>query len=673
MSVRMRGLVSRWAAPVVIVTLLPFAAGPAAAASHAVPTRLVVHVAPATVHVGSPLVVSGSVSPQVAGVPVVLQRLVGKAWHTVAHGKASARGTFSFSVKTPAAAAHWALRVTRGAKTVIKAGVSATLTVRVVKAIFVVKAAASSGSVTSGQPVVVTGSVLPKATGSVSLQRLVGRTWATLATARLTASAFRFSTVRPAGAYRLRVLKAYSTTVAGGVSPAFTVTVLAAPVTPLPPTVTTNTLAAGTVGVPYSVTLTAAGGTPPYLWTSAGLPAGLTMSTGGVVSGTPTSAGSSTVTVAVTDGSGRRGTAALALTVAARPRPVGRLYAWGENDNGQLGNSTTESSSPLVSVTGLTSIVEVTAGGASAYALRSDGTVWAWGSGFFGRLGNGSTTSSSSPVQVTGLTSVTAIAGGSQTAYALKSDGTVWSWGYNSTGQLGSGSTDLFSSTPVQVSGLTSVTAIAGGLESASALKSDGTVWTWGFNEYGQGTYNHTYVPVQVSGLSSVTAIATGIETGYALLSNGTVMAWGNNQYGELGDNSADTTHSSPPVAVTGLSSVTGVAAGGFTGYALLASGRVWAWGLDDFGQLGDGGTSPSPVPVQVTALSGITAIAAGYFDGYAQAADGHEWAWGQGSLGQLGDGGTHDGGPVQVRGLTGVVGIGGSQSTFSGYAIAAD
>jgi alpha-tubulin suppressor-like RCC1 family protein len=652
---------------------LPALAAPAGAAGHAAVTRVVVHVAPATVHVGSPLVVSGSVSPRVSGVPVVVQRLVGKSWHTVGKGKATSSGGFSFSVKAPGAAAKWVLRVTRAASASSKAGVSAALHVRVVKAVFVVKAAVAATPVVAGEPLVVTGSVRPKASGTVALQRLVGKVWISLASTKLTGSStFRFATVRPAGAYRLRVLKAFTVKVAGGVSPGVSGTVVAPPGAP---TVTTAGLPSGTVGVAYSSTLTATGGISPYAWSSTGLPAGVVSSATGVVSGTPTKVGMSSVTVVVTDSAGRTGSAVLALTVAAAPRPAGRVWAWGANPLGQLGNGTTTDSNALVPVTGMTSVIAVAGGGDNGYALRSDGTVWAWGFGGQGQLGNNTTVSSNLPVQVSGLAGVTAISAGGYSAYALRDDGTVWAWGFGGLQELGNGSSSN-SVVPVQVSGLTSVTAIAGGYNAGYAVRSDGTVWAWGSNideQLGNGTTTNSGVPVQVSGLTSATAVATGgNHSAYVLTSDGTVWAWGDNVAGQLGNNS--TNDSNVPVQVSGLVGVTAIAAGGSDAYALRTDGSVWAWGTNGVGELGNGTTvGPATVAVRVSGLTSVTAITAGYYGCLALRSDGYVWAWGGNSLGQLGNGTNTDSSvPVQASGLTAVFGIGASAVGTSGYAIEA-
>ncbi|MCX6381662.1 MAG: Ig-like domain repeat protein [Armatimonadetes bacterium] len=239
---------------------------------------------------------------------------------------------------------------------------------------------------------------------------------------------------------------------------------------------------------------------------------------------------------------------------------------------------------------------------------------------------------------------------------ALKSDGTVWAWGWNAYGQLGDGTaTDSF--TPVQVSALTGVTQIAGGYLHSLALKSDGTVWVWGFNNSGQlgdGTTVDSAVPVQVSGLTGVTQVSAGSFHSLAVKTDGTVFAWGNNNYGQLGDGT--NTNRLTPVQVTGLTGVTQVSGGGYHSLALKSDGTVWAWGRNDFGKLGDGTNTDKNAPVQVTGLTGVTQVAGGYLHSLALKSDGTVFAWGYNNSGQLGDGTTTTRlTPVQVSGLTGI------------------
>ena len=226
----------------------------------------------------------------------------------------------------------------------------------------------------------------------------------------------------------------------------------------------------------------------------------------------------------------------------------GTVWAWGRNSFGQLGDGSTTNRSTPVQVSNLTGVQAIAAGGEhTVAALQSDGTVWAWGNNDSGQLGDGSTTSRLTPVQVSNLTGAQAVAAGWAHTVALKSGGTVWAWGSNESGQLGDGST-TDRSAPVQVMVLTGVMAIAAGGDHTVALKSDGTVWAWGANwggQLGDGSTTNRLTPVQASNLSGVQAIAAGAGHTLALKSDGTVWAWGWNSSGPLG---ADPTW--PPVQV---------------------------------------------------------------------------------------------------------------------------
>ncbi len=183
----------------------------------------------------------------------------------------------------------------------------------------------------------------------------------------------------------------------------------------------------------------------------------------------------------------------------------------------------------------------------------------------------------------------------------------------------------------------------------------------WGENLYrqlGDGSTNAaSALPVAVSGLSGVTSVAAGGRHSLALLSNGTVMAWGDDEAGQLGDGGA--TFSSVPVAVTGLTGVKAIAAGANHSLALLTNGTVMAWGENEESQLGNGKTSDSAVPVAVKALTGVKAIAAGGNHSLALLTNGTVMAWGENEEGQLGNGKlTNASSPVVVKALSGVAAI---------------
>jgi alpha-tubulin suppressor-like RCC1 family protein len=326
----------------------------------------------------------------------------------------------------------------------------------------------------------------------------------------------------------------------------------------------------------------------------------------------------------------------------------GTAWAWGNNTGGQLGSealSFGNSSVPL-QVTGLDNVTFVAAGGDHSLAVTSDGTVWAWGTNNNGQLGDGTTIDRSAPVRVNGLTNVPggvkAVAAGLQYSVALKNDGTVWAWGTNDVGQLGDGTTTNRTA-PVQVSGLSGVTALVAGTGHALALKNDGSVWAWGANNMGQlgdSTTTDRSTPVQVTGgMANVRALAAGLVHSLAAKNDGTVWAWGGNEAGQLGDGTI-TNHSTPIQVGGGLTGVVSLAAGSYHSLAVKNDGTVWAWGSNGLGQLGDGTTTNHSLPIQVS--GGMTAtreVAAGDQYSLALKSDGSVWAWGSNQQGELGNG----------------------------------
>ncbi|ALV45735.1 hypothetical protein MB46_09805 [Arthrobacter alpinus] len=293
----------------------------------------------------------------------------------------------------------------------------------------------------------------------------------------------------------------------------------------------------------------------------------------------------------------------------------GTVRAWGRNNYGQLGIGNTIDSPVPVAVAGLGDVAAIASTSFTTYALLTDGTVRAWGHG--GALGNGQSADSLVPVTVTGLSGVKAIAAlGSSTAYALMEDGTVRSWGFNGSGQLGNGS-NTRSLAPVEVSGLTGVTALATMNAAAFALHSDGTVSAWGRNYMGQladGTAANSNVPIKVSALSGVKALTMSDSNGYAILNDGTVRAWGANSQGQLGNGSIE--NSLVPVVVKGLGNVAEIStATAFSGtvFARLNDGTVQAWGSSYLGDIGTGATADSNVPAAVIGLRDITSLQQGF------------------------------------------------------------
>ncbi len=322
----------------------------------------------------------------------------------------------------------------------------------------------------------------------------------------------------------------------------------------------------------------------------------------------------------------------------------GTLWAWGNNGDGQLGDGTTTSRSTPVKITGMTNVKSVAAGYDHTAVLTTDGKVFTWGNNSNGQLGDGSTTGRTAPVQVTGadISNIGAIAAGYKYTIALRNDGTVWTWGYNNKGQLGN-NTQTDSHVPLQVAALAGsvMTAIAAGYDHVLAVRNDRAVLAWGNNSSGQignDTTTDSPVPVRVSNLSTVSDVAAGNLYSLALLTDGSVRAWGHNALGELGDGT--TTNRSTPVQVINLAAAAGIAAGYDHAVARLKDGTVWTWGDNSNGQLGDNSTTGRTNPLQVPALSGSVAVAAGQDDTLALLKNGDAfWSWGWNFTGQLGDG----------------------------------
>lgn len=312
----------------------------------------------------------------------------------------------------------------------------------------------------------------------------------------------------------------------------------------------------------------------------------------------------------------------------------GEVWAWGTNADGQLGDGTTTQRVAPVLLSGLTGVVQVAAGESHSLAVQADGTVLSWGDNFYGQLGNGTSgTDVLAATPVAGLTGFVAVSAGGYHSLALRSDGTVWSWGSNWYGQVGDGSTTQ-RLTPVQVPGLSQVLAISAGRGHSLALRADGAVFAWGNGSSGQlglGSVASSSVPVATSRLGrGVVAIAAGAEHSLALRTDGGVAGqlwrWGRNASGELGDGT-QTARLAPEPAQSGIS---GVSAGFYVGHVLDAGGRAWGWGNGTMGaNVGDGTYGFGLTPVRLTTAPAWLAVSDGYFQDVALAPDGRVWAWG--------------------------------------------
>ena len=365
----------------------------------------------------------------------------------------------------------------------------------------------------------------------------------------------------------------------------------------------------------------------------------------------------------------------------------GQLFAWGDDGAGQLGIGRKLSNPVPSKVVGLSGVLSVAAGTTHILAAKMDGSLWAWGYNGSGELGvNTGEAYRTSPIQV-GISNVSKVSAGQQYSLALKSDGMVWSWGAGSWGQLGRGRLEQSRLAPLQIDGLSGIQAISAGTMHAMALGADGSVWTWGYNAFGQlGTetteqqYGQKYStrPLKIAGLNSVVAIAAGYSTSVALKNDGTVWGWGilPGSYGvgagptkmpfptgmtSVAVSEAGTTFAvgadgvvwqygslnskrciDQPCVVAGLSDIAALTFGRFFGMGIKRDGTVWGVGWNDSGAIGQAEPTGSHTffdPIKVNGLSNIVGISTGMNFSAALAVDGAVWTWGGNGTGQLGDG----------------------------------
>ncbi|WP_373231863.1 RCC1 domain-containing protein [Cohnella sp.] len=310
------------------------------------------------------------------------------------------------------------------------------------------------------------------------------------------------------------------------------------------------------------------------------------------------------------------------ITVALKED--GTVWSWGDNEYGQLGDGTNVSRNTPMQVKGISNVLAIANGAGHAIALKEDGTVWAWGRNLEGEFGDGSSQSSGIPKQVIGLSEVTAIAAGDNHSLAIREDGTVWAWGDNSYTQLGRPIEDDDNGQPKQVEGIHDAKQISGGLAFSLTVLKDGELLAWGWNESIDLGHEDYLSPVDL-GFDQIVQ-ASGTTAVRVLKSDGTVWEWGYED-------------EERPRQVKGLNDVIAIDLGRSFNMAIKNDGTVLTWGHNDHGELGDGTTVDKDTPEQVQGLKDIIAVDGGQYHAVALQKDGTIWAWGDNSHGQLGDG----------------------------------
>ena len=353
------------------------------------------------------------------------------------------------------------------------------------------------------------------------------------------------------------------------------------------------------------------------------------------------------------------------------------FFGWGHNQySGGLGqNNTTNYSSPI-QLPGTTWASVSQAGMRLRIGTKTDGTLWSWGYNVHGQLGQNESypvrNAYSSPIQIGAGTDWSnefeAIGQGQRHLGAIKTDGTLWTWGHNSNGQLGMNTVQPGNngqSSPVQIAG-TTWSAFAGGDASSIALKTDGTMWTWGEGTNGRLGQNNTtsYSSPRQVGTNTNWSKITGVGNLMAIDSSGALFTWGyNGNYGQLGHNNK-TDYSSPKQVPGTWKHVSTANPGTVAG--VKTDGTLWTWGNNQYGNLGQNNTQPYSSPKQIGSGTDWDHVTVRGYGGFAIKTNGDMWSWGRGTRGSSGlNANTQRSSPIQIPGSWKIV-EGGYETGFA-------
>jgi alpha-tubulin suppressor-like RCC1 family protein/endonuclease/exonuclease/phosphatase family metal-dependent hydrolase len=415
----------------------------------------------------------------------------------------------------------------------------------------------------------------------------------------------------------------------------------------------------GSVGDPVHLQLGVAPRTPgPVAWTeAAGLPGGLTLSSSGLVSGTPTRSGTFTVSYRTSNTqpvtTGHTGSLLVTITPASvslsaggqttcLTRSDGTARCWGRNDFGQVGDRSRTTRDTPTKVVG-SGWATISTSGASTCGVKDDGTLWCWGLDNYGQLGIGRGAPVARPHQVGDSHKWAEVSTAWTHTCATRTTGTLWCWGQNLWGQLGIGVVDRLHGKPLRVGTAAHWRSVSAAGWHTCAVTNGGAAYCWGHNSFGEvgdGTIATRKTPVRVTGGQTWLQLSTAWAQTCGLTETGKLLCWGFNRQGQLGDGTL--TNRARPAPVSGDQTWTQVTTGDGSTCATAYDGRLWCWGDGRYGQLGTAASStPVPTPALVGALtSPVQLTSAGWLHTCAIPVGGSFTCWGNDEAGQLGDGG---------------------------------
>ena len=338
---------------------------------------------------------------------------------------------------------------------------------------------------------------------------------------------------------------------------------------------------------------------------------------------------------------------------------AGAAYCWGRNFEGELGDGTdgtiTWRTSPVAVAGGLV-FQSIGRGIYHTCGLTTGGATYCWGWNLYGQLGDGSTINRFSPVPVAGGFVFQAISGGESHICGLTTGGVAYCWGTNDSGKVGDGTT-IRRTSPVPVAGGLVFQTISAGLYHTCGLTTGGAAYCWGWNfpfgMLGDGTVTWRTSPVPVAGGLVFQTISAGLYHTCGLTTGGDAYCWGFNRHGQLG-NLIPYEAETRPVPVVGGLVRKAISPGYDHTCGLTTGGAAYCWGLNDHGQLGDGGrANMAAYPIAVAGGLVFQAISAGSSHTCGLTSVGSIYCWGRNHHGQLGDGTTTDRlSPVRVIGF---------------------